>query len=120
DAAGIAHSIPVYRFGPSVRCNWGQPRRRVGRPNGYRRYQRTHRTITSPGYWRPLNGLVGVIGMSLYGSRTASSAVRNGTVFPISLGQGLVDEDYRSRGPVVTLTDPPSPYPPHFSPLNEP
>src|SRR5215813_15632902 len=48
--------------------------------NGYRRYQRTHRTITSPGYWRPLNGLVGVIGMSLYGSRTASSAVRNGNI----------------------------------------
>jgi hypothetical protein len=30
---------------------------------GYRRYHRTHKRISSPGYWRPLNGLVGVIGM---------------------------------------------------------
>src|SRR5580704_2266822 len=31
--------------------------------NGYRRYQRTHKMITSPGCWRPLKGLFGVIGM---------------------------------------------------------
>src|SRR5713226_3928072 len=34
--------------------------------SGYRRYQRTHKTITSPGYWRPLNGLCGLIGMDFY------------------------------------------------------
>src|SRR5260370_558061 len=34
--------------------------------SGYRRYQRTHKTITSPGYWRPLNGLCGLIGMEFY------------------------------------------------------
>src|ERR1700680_2546642 len=39
---------------------------------GYRRYHRTHRTITSPGNWRPLNGLVGVIGMDFYPTRLAS------------------------------------------------
>src|SRR5712692_4258760 len=34
--------------------------------SGYRRYQRTHKTITSPGYWRPLNGWCGMIGMDFY------------------------------------------------------
>src|SRR5215472_1338472 len=34
--------------------------------NGYRRYQRTPKMITSPGCWRPLNGLFGVMGMDLY------------------------------------------------------
>src|ERR1700686_156286 len=34
--------------------------------NGYRRYQRTHKMITSPGCWRPLKGLFGVIGMDFY------------------------------------------------------
>src|SRR5260370_42598512 len=34
--------------------------------SGYRRYQRTHKTITSPGCWRPLNGLCGLIGMDFY------------------------------------------------------
>ena len=33
---------------------------------GYRRYHRTARRITSPGKWRHLNALVGVIGMRLY------------------------------------------------------
>src|SRR5260370_41431532 len=37
--------------------------------SGYRRYQRTHKTITSPGYWRPLNGLCGLIGMDFYPTR---------------------------------------------------
>src|SRR5215471_18728076 len=34
--------------------------------SGYRRYQRTHKMITSPGCCRPLNGLLGVIGMDFY------------------------------------------------------
>src|ERR1700722_11565038 len=34
--------------------------------SGYRRYQRTHKMITSPGCWRPLKGLFGVIGMDFY------------------------------------------------------
>src|SRR5260370_34037277 len=34
--------------------------------SGYRGYQRTHKTITSPGYWRPLNGLCELIGMDFY------------------------------------------------------
>src|SRR5512138_2685097 len=33
--------------------------------SGYRRYQRTASRITSPGYCRPLNGCVGVIGMDV-------------------------------------------------------
>jgi hypothetical protein len=32
----------------------------------YRRYQRTHNTITSPGYWRPLKGFCGLIGIDFY------------------------------------------------------
>src|SRR5215212_8446286 len=43
--------------------------------SGYRRYQRTASRITSPGYWRPLNGFVGVIGMEFLpyqsGARTS-------------------------------------------------
>jgi len=31
--------------------------------SGYRRYQRTHKTINSPGCYRPLKGLFGVIGI---------------------------------------------------------
>src|SRR5262249_39760019 len=31
--------------------------------NGYRKYQRTHSRITSPGKWRHLKGLVAVIGI---------------------------------------------------------
>src|ERR1022692_1774165 len=34
--------------------------------SGYRRYHRTHKMITSPGCWRPLKGLFGVIGMDFY------------------------------------------------------
>src|SRR5271169_2890042 len=34
--------------------------------SGYRRYQRTHKAITSPGCWRPLNGLCKLIGMEFY------------------------------------------------------
>src|SRR5215469_650081 len=34
--------------------------------NGYRRYQRTPKMIISPGCWRPLKGLFGVIGMDFY------------------------------------------------------
>src|SRR4051794_29750375 len=34
--------------------------------------------ITSPGNWRPLNGLVGVIGMEFYATR-ACPRLRNGT-----------------------------------------
>src|SRR5687768_10921479 len=43
--------------------------------SGYRRYHLTASRITSPGYWRPLNGLVGVIGMDFlpYQSRTQPS-----------------------------------------------
>jgi hypothetical protein len=33
---------------------------------GYRRYQRTACRITSPGYWRPLNGFVAEIGTDSY------------------------------------------------------
>src|SRR6516164_7802580 len=40
---------------------------------GYRRYQRTHRIITSPGNWRPLNGWDGVIGMDFYPTRLQTS-----------------------------------------------
>jgi hypothetical protein len=39
----------------------------------------THKTITSPGYWRPLNGLCGLIGMEFHPIKDASSQVRNGT-----------------------------------------
>src|SRR5262245_10743839 len=43
--------------------------------SGYRRYQRTANRITSPGYCRPLNGFVGVIGIDFlpYQSPTQSS-----------------------------------------------
>src|ERR1700722_14295049 len=33
--------------------------------SGYRRYQRTHKMITSPGCWRPLKGLFGGISIGL-------------------------------------------------------
>src|SRR5215471_17342380 len=33
--------------------------------SGYRKYHRTAIRMTSPGYWRPLNGSVGVIGIGL-------------------------------------------------------
>ena len=33
---------------------------------GYRRCQRTRKMITSPGCWRPLNGLCKLIGMEFY------------------------------------------------------
>src|SRR5260370_33004082 len=50
--------------------------------SGYRRYQRTHKTITSPGYWRPLNGLCGLIGMDFYPIRLPAPkfATEPGTV----------------------------------------
>src|SRR5688500_14812422 len=46
--------------------------------SGYCRYQRTASRITSPGYWRPLNGFVGVIGMDSYPTRDNPN-LRNGT-----------------------------------------
>src|ERR1700686_3657980 len=50
--------------------------------SGYRRYQRTHKMITSPGCWRPLKGLFGVIGMdfyptSLYAPKVATEPVQH-------------------------------------------
>jgi hypothetical protein len=74
---GSVCSAPVRRPAPSARCNWGLPpsrvppkvQRRVRRRGDKRRHQRTHSRITSPGKWRPLNGLVGVIGMELYPTR---------------------------------------------------
>src|SRR5262249_46356520 len=42
----------------------------------YRRYHRTHCRITSPGKWRPLNGLVAVIGMNFYPTRSYSRTLQ--------------------------------------------
>src|ERR1700730_17504697 len=47
--------------------------------SGYRRYQRTHKMITSPGCWRPLKGLFGVIGIGLLPYQFVGPEVRNGT-----------------------------------------
>jgi acyl-CoA synthetase (AMP-forming)/AMP-acid ligase II len=65
--------------GPTRRWETG---RRLGvstraHPRLYR-YQRTQRIITSPGNWRPLNGLDGVIGMDFYPTRL-QPRLRNGT-----------------------------------------
>src|SRR3954453_22622042 len=46
--------------------------------SGYRRHHRTQRMITTPGNWRPLNGLVGVIGMEFYSTRPCPR-LRNGS-----------------------------------------
>jgi hypothetical protein len=43
-------------------------------------YQRTHKTITSPENWRPLNGLWGLIGMEFYPTKMPGSQVRNRTL----------------------------------------
>src|SRR5580704_10665295 len=48
--------------------------------SGYRRYQRTHKMITSPGCWRPLKGLFGVIGMNFYPTSVSATEVRNRTL----------------------------------------
>src|ERR1700744_4556379 len=40
--------------------------------NGYRKYQRTAVTSTSPGYCRPLNGLAAVIGTASYPTKSLS------------------------------------------------
>jgi hypothetical protein len=41
--------------------------------------------MTSPGNWRPLKGLVGVIGISLYRTKIADLEVRNETFRSISI-----------------------------------
>lgn len=46
-------------------------------------YPRTHKTITSPGYWRPLNGSCGLIDLEFYPYQDAGSEVRNGTCVAI-------------------------------------
>ena len=46
--------------------------------DGYRRYHLTASRITSPGYWRPLNGCVGVTGIGFYPIRAKpESSQRN-------------------------------------------
>ena len=51
--------------------------------SGYRKYQRTASRITSPGYWRPLNGFVGVIGTGSYPTRaTLNFATEPGRALP--------------------------------------
>src|SRR5713226_3588944 len=64
--------------------------------SGYRRYQRTHKTITSPGYWRPLNGLCGLIGMDFYPIRLPApkfATEPHQTAAAFNLGDVLVGDD---------------------------
>ena len=48
--------------------------------NSYRKHQRTAVMITSPGYWRTLNGLSEVIGIDSLTYQTTRFKPRNGTV----------------------------------------
>jgi hypothetical protein len=69
---------------------------------GYRKYQRTAVRITSPGYWRPLNGLVALIGTALT-LPICSLKFRNKTVlcarptFLSHLQIGVAEEDKQPR-----------------------
>jgi hypothetical protein len=78
---------------------------------GYRRYQRTHRIITSPGNWRPLNGLDGVIGMDFYPTRLQTSqwnrfvSVRRDRSILIGVGLSMLPTVAYRSGVADSLAD---------------
>jgi hypothetical protein len=68
---------------------------------GYRRHQRTACRITSPGYWRPLNGFVAEIGTDSYPINSMLQ-LRNETLPAVLLHERGFDP---SRAPVpIQLT----------------
>src|ERR1700686_5321760 len=67
--------------------------------SGYRRYRRTHKMINSPGCCRPLNGLLAVIGIDFYPTRTPAAKF---ATEPFK-GYAALEKDFGSRTRIARL-----------------
>src|SRR6516165_20029 len=71
--------------------------------SGYRRYQRMHKMITSPGCCRPLNGLLGVIGMDFYPTSLSTRKFATESFALLAVSVDFPKSDYESAALTAEL-----------------